>query len=310
MIRVNVLEMDIKRFKKLITHDDFDGIVSAVLLTTINPNLEIEFHSPDEIRGDNKNIKIDNETIITDLPYDDRCGLWFDHHKSNKGKGFHEIAPSAARVIYNTLHLRYPELFRYEDLVEWCDKIDTARYSKNDILNPEGYVLLGFTLSLDEDEEESIKYRLHVINLLRKLTIDDILNDKIVKSKVNKVLENLKHYLKVVREKIKVYENLFYVVDMRGIDVDAGIKFVAHTLYDNEKIGVFLKSDGGKVKFSISYNYLYRETFEPVDLSKVAKYYGGGGHPRAAGFTIDKDKADSALEEIINLLKKVDWQPR
>ncbi len=305
---MNPTNININKFNRLVTLDDFDGIVSAVLLSTLNHNLKIEFTGPNEIRKGK--VKIDSKTIITDLPYSDKCGLWFDHHISNKGKGFHEVAPSAARVIYNNLHLLHPILFRYEDLVEWCDKIDTADYSKKDILFPKGYVLLAFTLSVTDGYGDEEKYMLHLIKLMKKLMIDEILNDAWVKKRTADVNLNLKKYIKIVREHIQDYDNLFYVVDMRDVDVDAGIKFVAHTLMENKKIGVFLKSSGGKVKFSLSYNYLYRSRFEPVDLSKICKHYDGGGHPRAAGILVEKQNADKVLDQIIQILKKVDWQPK
>jgi nanoRNase/pAp phosphatase (c-di-AMP/oligoRNAs hydrolase) len=94
------------------------------------------------------------------------------------------------------------------------------------------------------------------------------------------------------------------------VDVDPGVKFIAHTLFETQKIGVFLKDQDDNIKISLSYNYLYRENFSPIDLSKLAKYFGGGGHPRASGITISKDKIDDALKDIIKVLDKVDWQPK
>lgn len=303
--KLNGKVVNIKEFKKLIVHDDFDGIVCAVLLTTLNPELTVGFGTPEDIRS--KRLDIDKGTILADLPYDDRCGLWFDHHMSNKGIGFHRIAPSAARVVYDVLSSYYPILSKYEELVKWCDKIDSAQYSKDDILNPKDYVLLGFTLTLDEEFDEYVNYRLHLISLLKTEDIDNILRDDKVKAKSEKVMQNIQKYTTMVKktDRLTVYDS-FYIFDLRGVDVDSMIKFITHTLLDDKVIGIFLTDSKEKewVKFSMSYNYLLRDNFQPIDLSEVAKKYGGGGHSRAAGFSVPLKDVDNVLRELISFFKE------
>lgn len=46
------------------------------------------------------------------------------------------------------------------------------------------------------------------------------------------------------------------------------------------KFSMLLREDGGRVKGSL------RTKREDVDLSKIASIYGGGGHPKASGFSI------------------------
>ena len=62
--------------------------------------------------------------IIANLPYDDRCTLWFDHHHTNKidtpFNGAFKIAPSAAGVIFDYYKSRFE--YDYTELITATDK--------------------------------------------------------------------------------------------------------------------------------------------------------------------------------------------
>ena len=88
-----------------------------------------------------------------EVPFVEGCGLWFDHHSSeqerNAYKGKYEgasmSAPSAAHVVYDYYGGR--ERFKgFEDLLEAVDKVDSANLTKEEILNPSSWILLGFIM--------------------------------------------------------------------------------------------------------------------------------------------------------------------
>ncbi|MFH1789534.1 MAG: bifunctional oligoribonuclease/PAP phosphatase NrnA [bacterium] len=65
---------------------------------------------------------------------------------------------------------------------------------------------------------------------------------------------------------------------------------------DNIKIGLFVKEiEDGKIKGSL------RTTRDDVDVSKIAKLLNGGGHKKAAGFTIDGE-IKLAIEKILTMV--------
>src|SRR5258705_5990375 len=92
---------------RLITRSDFDGLVCAVLLRNVEEIEAVEFVHPKDVQ-DGK-ITVGRNDILTNLPYVAGVGLWFDHHSSEivrnedtaSYRGRFEIAPSAARVIFN-----------------------------------------------------------------------------------------------------------------------------------------------------------------------------------------------------------------
>mgnify|MGYP001763992767 CR=1 FL=1 len=87
---------------RLVTRGDLDGLTSAVIITMKEPIEDILLVHPQEITD--KVVEIGPNDILTNLPYDPRCGMWFDHHlltDSNEKppaqfKGNYRIAASAA----------------------------------------------------------------------------------------------------------------------------------------------------------------------------------------------------------------------
>ena len=62
---------------RVVTRSDMDGLVSAVLLKEVESIDEITFVHPKDVQ-DGK-VEITQEDILANIPYDPRCGMWFDH---------------------------------------------------------------------------------------------------------------------------------------------------------------------------------------------------------------------------------------
>ena len=66
--------------KRLVTRSDFDGLVCAMLLKELDIIDDIKFVHPKDVQ-DGK-VELSENDITTNLPYDPRVGLAFDHHES------------------------------------------------------------------------------------------------------------------------------------------------------------------------------------------------------------------------------------
>src|SRR3954453_20857265 len=92
---------------RLVTRSDFDGLVCAVLLRTLDMIDEITFVHPKDVQDGA--VEITDRDILTNLPYAPGAHLVFDHHHSetlrNVGSPANHVidpaAPSAARVVYD-----------------------------------------------------------------------------------------------------------------------------------------------------------------------------------------------------------------
>ncbi|MGM0484287.1 MAG: hypothetical protein ACQERI_07050, partial [Candidatus Krumholzibacteriota bacterium] len=125
--------------ERIITHNDFDGIVSAAICSHVTGCGKIIFTGPNSIAR--AEISIDLKDIVCDLPYPLECGTWFDHHAGNREElklrgidindipGSFSEEPSCARVIYNYYTGRGEELPSYfENTVAEADIIDSFDY--------------------------------------------------------------------------------------------------------------------------------------------------------------------------------------
>ncbi|MBI4399906.1 exopolyphosphatase, partial [Candidatus Micrarchaeota archaeon] len=159
---------------KILTHNDFDGAVSAMLISCMEEIDGIRFTTPERIQR--REIEVTKHDIIADLPFHPNCGMWFDHHLSNeiekKFEGRFELAPSAARVVYN--YYENPYLEKYKELLEATDRIDSGVVTLEDIKKPSGYYLLSITLELDKERWDS-DYRRRLIGWLKDYNVEQIL---------------------------------------------------------------------------------------------------------------------------------------
>src|SRR5271169_5136419 len=126
---------------RLITRGDLDGLTSAVILTLTEPGGEILLVHPQDITD--KRVEVRGDDVLANLPYDPRCGMWFDHHlltSSNETppeifEGRYGLAPSAARLVYDYYLERHPldeRLLRLERLVGETDRLDAALLTPDD----------------------------------------------------------------------------------------------------------------------------------------------------------------------------------
>src|SRR5579859_319228 len=85
---------------RVLTRGDLDGLTSAVFISLVEKVTEVKFAHPKDVQ-DGK-VPCDAEDVVVNLPYVPGCGLWFDHHVSEKGKldgigkfkGAFEVAPA------------------------------------------------------------------------------------------------------------------------------------------------------------------------------------------------------------------------
>lgn len=127
----------------IVTHNDFDGLVSAALLSWAFDEDDIIFTGPLAVAR--AEVTITKDDIVSDLPYPLECRLWFDHHAGNltevKLRGLNpadipgkfQEAPSCVRVIYDYLRDEFDDVPEdYAELADVSDLIDSFSYASLD----------------------------------------------------------------------------------------------------------------------------------------------------------------------------------
>ena len=135
----------------LITRSDFDGLACGTLLLEAGIIDSYTFVHPKDLQDGL--VSVSSNDVLANVPYVEGCGLWFDHHSSEqernslegKFKGESRLAPSCARIIYEYYggEERFP---LFNDLMVAVDKVDSGNLTKEELLNPEGWILIGFLM--------------------------------------------------------------------------------------------------------------------------------------------------------------------
>ncbi|WP_457553845.1 exopolyphosphatase [Desulfobacula sp.] len=291
---------------RIVTRPDFDGIVCAVLLfqaETIDSN--IKWVEPDEIQTGKTNIS--KGDILANLPYSPKCSLWFDHHISNKPKGnfqgAFDIAPSAAGVIYKYYKEKGRLDNRYDELVFHTDIIDAADLNQDQVRHPEKYPYILLSMTIKNLGYKDIAYWDKLVNLLKTLSIEQILSDTEIKSRCDKVVQENIAYEKHLIDHTKIRHGIS-ITDFRCLDnVPDGNRFLTYSLFPESRTSVKIRFSGPEKKhvlISIGHNIFNKQGH--VNIGNLLARFGGGGHAGAGGCTLKARTADNDIEQILDIL--------
>jgi len=291
---------------RIVTRPDFDGIVCAVLLYQVEKiDADILWIEPNDIqKGEAHILKGD---ILANLPYSPHCSLWFDHHISNKPEtsfeGAFDIAPSAARVIYDCYKKKGSLDNRYDELVINTDIIDAAALTRDQVHHPENhpYILLSMTIKNIGFQDRPYWNRL--VDLLRTRDIDQILEEREIKSRCETVIAENSVYEKHLIQHTKIEQNVS-ITDFRNLDkVPGGNRFLTYSLFPECYASVKIRFDSPKkekVLISIGRNIFNRDCL--VNIGNLLGRFGGGGHAGAGGCTLKASTADHDIMQILEIL--------
>jgi hypothetical protein len=309
---------------RLVTRADFDGLVCGALVTSFETIDDYLFVEPKFMQDGL--VEIRKGDIITNLPYHPNCTLWFDHHITNTtpnfpepimvGRGGFRLAPSAARVVYEyytelgNRHqatgngnspeeiARYLGTERMRYLLHEADRIDAGKLEQDDVLNPQGYVLISMTTDGKNSGDEP--YWLKIIELLRVATMEDTLNDSQVKQRCQQIRDEQEKLRTLLLQRTTLKGNVIYC-DLRGVkEIPDGNRFLVFTLFPKGNIQVKVAHDTQRentTAISVGYN-IFNPTSK-VNVGELLKNYGGGGHKVVGSSRVPNDQAEQAIKEIL-----------
>ena len=300
--------------RRLVTRSDFDGLVCAMILKEKDLIDDIKFVHPKDVQ-DGK-VDITENDITTNLPFDPRVGLAFDHHESeltrNAGIDAHGRyiidgdAKSAARVVYE-YYGGAAELPRIStELMEAVDKGDSADFTLEEILHPEGWVLMNFLMDARTGLGRFHDFRISNYDLMMELIdacldhpVEDILQMPDVKERVDLYFEQQEKFIEQVRGLARV-EGRVVVLDLRETEtIYAGNRFMVYALYPETQISVHVAWGFRKQNTAVMIGKSILDKRSQADIGQICLSYGGGGHRNAGTCQLDNDKVDDLLPDII-----------
>lgn len=296
---------------RLITRSDFDGLVCAVLLRELDLIGDIQFVHPKDMQ-DGK-VEVTDHDISTNLPYVPGIHLAFDHHFSetlrNDKQDNHIIipsAPSAARVVYEYYGAKkaFPRV--RDDLMEAVDKADSADFTADEILSPEGWVLLNYLMDartglgrFRDFRVSNYQLMMDLIEYCRTHGIEDILTLEDVRERVELYFDHEPKAKDQIRRCSKVYDNLV-VLDLRHEEtIYATNRFMIYALFPETNISIHLMwgRDKQNTVFATGKSILDRGS--KTNVGELMLNYAGGGHEAAGTCQVENHLADAVLQELI-----------
>ncbi len=296
---------------RLITRSDMDGLVCAVILKELNLIDDIKFVHPKDMQ-DGK-IEVTARDISTNLPYVAGVHLAFDHHLSetirNEKHDNHIIvpeAPSAARVVYDYYGGK-AKLPRITDAMMLAvDKADAAQFSKDDILDPQGWDLLSFLMDartglgrFREFRVSNYQLMMDLIDYCRDHDIEDILKLPDVSERVGLYQEHTEKAKEQILRCGTVHGNLV-VLDLRDEEVIyATNRFTIYALYPQCNISIHLMWGVQKQNTVLATGKSILDRSSKTNVGELMLKYGGGGHQAAGTCQVANDQAEAKLQEVI-----------
>ncbi len=305
--------------RRLVTRSDFDGLACAMMLKEMDMIDEIKFVHPKDVQ-DGK-VELTKNDITTNLPFDPRVGMAFDHHDSEidrlkavetDGKLIiDENAKSAARVVYDYFggKERFPNIS--DDLMEAVDKGDSADFTVDDILNPKGWVLLHYLMDARTGLGRFHDFRISNYDLMMELIdycrmhpIEKILELPDVKERSDLYFEQAELFKEQLKRIAKVYDKVV-VLDLRNEEtIYAGNRFMIYALYPDCQISIHVAWGFRKQNTAVMIGKSIVNKASNADIGELCLKYGGGGHRNAGTCQLDNDTVDEQLPDIIKALNE------
>ena len=300
--------------KRLVTRSDFDGLACAMMLKELKLIDEIKFVHPKDVQ-DGK-VELSDNDITTNLPYDPRVSLAFDHHESEVDRNkqtetagkliIDPHARSAARVVYDYYGGKkaFPRLS--SELLEAVDKGDSADFTIDEILNPTKWVLLHYIMDprtglgrFREFRISNYDLMMELIDNCMNLSIDEILELPDVKERTELYFKQAELFKEQLKRIVKVYDKVA-VIDLRNEEVIyAGNRFMVYAMWPEAEISVHVAWGFKKQNTAVMIGKSIINKNSKVHIGELCLSYGGGGHANAGTCQLDNDLVDKELPNII-----------
>jgi nanoRNase/pAp phosphatase (c-di-AMP/oligoRNAs hydrolase) len=297
---------------RLVTRSDFDGLVCAALLKELDMLDDITFVHPKDMQ-DGK-VEITERDITTNLPYVASAYLSFDHHASEServanGKHNHVIVPdadSAARVVYDYFGGadRFPRVS--DEMMTAVDKADSAKFERDEILDPQGWVLLNYLMDPRTGLGRFREFRISNYQLMMQLideclvkSIEEILETPDVKERVDLYRGHSQAAIRQLQGCSQVQDNLV-VLDLRDQEViHPTNRFMIYAMNPDTNISMHvlwgLKQQN--TVFATGKSILNRTS--KTNVGSLMLRYGGGGHPAAGTCQVPNPDAPRVQDELV-----------
>jgi nanoRNase/pAp phosphatase (c-di-AMP/oligoRNAs hydrolase) len=311
--------LSLDRTYRLVTRSDFDGLVCAALLKELGILDDILFVHPKDVQ-DGK-VQLTANDITTNLPYRGEVALAFDHHSSEQlrvsGTADNRVmvadADSAARVVYD--HFGGAERFPgvSTEMMEAVDRADAAKLSMDDILDPQGWILLSFLMDprtglgrFRDFRISNYQLMMQLIDCCLTMSIEEILKSPDVSERVALYREHADAAVEQIRRCSTVHGRVV-VLDLRDEEIiHPANRFLLYALYPDCRVSIHVLWGLRQQNTVFALGRSIVDRSSTLDIGALMLANGGGGHQAAGTCQITNDDAHRVLDELVQAADRVE----
>ncbi len=305
---------------RLLTRSDFDGLACAVLLVEVGVVDEYKFVHPKDLQDGL--IEVTQDDVLANVPFVPGCGLWFDHHASeierlgivdhHAFEGSSMIVPSCARVIYDYYGgAKTFAKFDENGMMAAVDRCDSGQLTVEDILRPEGWVMLSYLMDPRTGLGYHKDYRVSNYSLMadliqycRTMSAEHILTLPDVQERVERYYAQEKAYENMLRRCAHTEGNVLVLHLLDEEELAPGNRFKEYALWPEQDISlrIFWGQRREKVVFSCGHSILNRNS--QTNVGELMLRYGGGGHTRVGTCQVPVEDWKRVRNELIDAMRE------
>lgn len=314
---------------RIITHDDFDGIISATICAH---TLQIDtffFTGPRTITE--AGVSTTPQDIVCDLPCPAECGMWFDHHAGNKEDleyrqidpasvpGRFAPEPSCARVIFDYFSEKGPLPDRFREMTEEADIIDSFAYSSIDDWQREtpGKVIDGAVRQQLSERSARTAFLTQLTRTLTAAPLSEVADLPWVRQKYDAVKQEEEAELKQIKEDAAFHaddpDHELVIIDRTGHSRQHPIrKNLAYIAFPGCLAAIEIKNrfrrgvKSNDLALSMSLSLTAGRETHQRDVGEIMRRLNiGDGHPGAGAGSVDCGSKSEMLKTKERLLKEI-----
>lgn len=302
---------------RLLTRDDFDGLVCAALLTEKGIVDEYEFVHPRDVQSNA--VEVTSNDVLANVPYAKGCGLWFDHHSSEEERlemenleyeGDSREAPSAAQVIWDYYGGEKTFGSHFLPLLEACNQYDSADLTLDEILLAEDWIMIAFIVDprtgLSEFKDFQISHEQFIRDLIeycRTKTVDEILQIPDVQERAQRYNEQQILFKDMLRRCTDFDRNVVITNLLNEETIYCGNRFIVFASHPDQNIEIRLSWDKDKENVYVQCGHSILNRTSKTNVGKLMYKYGGGGHSKVGSCKVPADQWEKVKSEILEQMK-------
>lgn len=309
-------------------HPCFDGLVSGVLAWLFlehSQNWRIDTFCPVnyDVRESWLATELSTPTAVVDFLYHPQAIFWADHHLTtfvtrNARKDFERRktgpcllfdgrAGSCASLLWEHLRSRIPDAARYEEMVCWAGKIDSASYSSvHEAICGDAPALRVSRSQISENEPDSPEELDYSRFLLRELRAGDLCRVAQlapVSTRYDKAQSRIAAGLERMEGEVTLLDGGIATFDVQAKDNEIISRYAPYQFFPEARYSIGVVRSGAGIKITAMRNP-WRD-FDSVPLGKVLEEFGGGGHQRVAAVVIPIEQADQVHVAVDRLVSEM-----